>query len=73
MDYPKEWVWGGYQEIQGKRCRNRAIDLEVLKDVFEIDRVENLRKAHAEWIREALAGAEMGRDEIWTKSVAVGS
>jgi putative transposase len=35
--------------------------------------VENLRKAHAQWTRAALGGAEMGRGEIWTKSVAVGS
>ncbi len=38
-----------------------------------MDGVENLRKSHAEWIRAALGGAEMGREEIWTKSVAVGS
>ncbi len=38
-----------------------------------MDSVENLRKSHAEWIRAALGGAEMGRDEIWTKSIAVGS
>ena len=73
VDHPKDWVWGGYQEIQGKRCRNRVIDLKALKDVFEMDSVENLRKSHAEWIGAALGGAEMGRDEIWTESVAVGS
>ena len=38
-----------------------------------MDSVANLRKSHAEWIRAPLGGAEMGRDEIWTKSVAVGS
>ena len=38
-----------------------------------MDSVEHLRKSHTEWIRAALGGAEMGRDEIWTKSVAVGS
>ncbi len=38
-----------------------------------MDRVANLRKSHAAWIRAALGGAEMGGDEIWTKSIAVGS
>ena len=73
VDHPKDWVWSGYQEIQGKRCRNRVIDLKALKDVFEMDSVEHLRESHTEWIRAALGGAEMRRDEIWTKSVAVGS
>jgi putative transposase len=49
VNHSKDWVWGGYQEIQGKRCRNRVIDLKALKDVFEMDGVENLRKSHAEW------------------------
>jgi hypothetical protein len=52
---------------------NRVSDIKVLKDVFEMDSVENLRKSHTEWIRTELGGAEMGRDEIWTKSIAVGS
>jgi putative transposase len=73
VDHPKEWAWGGYREIQGKRCRNRVIDLKVLKNVFEMGTVENLRKSHTEWIRAALGGAEMGRDGIWTESIAVGS
>ncbi len=38
-----------------------------------MDSVENLRKSHAEWIQAALGGAEMGRDETWTKSIAAGS
>jgi hypothetical protein len=41
--------------------------------VFETGCVENLRKSHAQCTWTALAGAEMGRDEIYTKSVAVGS
>jgi putative transposase len=73
VGHPKDWVWGGYQEIQGKRCRKRVIDLKTLKDVFDMDSVENLRKAHAEWIQAALDGSEMGRNEIWTKGVAVGN
>ncbi len=38
-----------------------------------MDSAKNLRKSHAEWIRVALGGEKMRRDEIWTKSVAVGS
>ena len=45
----------------------------IIEDLFQMDSVENLRKSHAERIRAALGGAEMGRDEIWTKSIAVGS
>ena len=38
-----------------------------------MDSVENMRESHAEWIRAALGGAEKGRDENWTESIAVGS
>jgi len=35
--------------------------------------VEDMRNSHTEWNRTAPGGAEMGRDEIWTESIAVGS
>ena len=42
------------------------------KDVFEMDSGANLRKSHAEWIRAALGGAEMGTGRDWDKKYGWG-
>jgi len=41
-------------------------------DLFQVMNLEDLRKAHREWVAEALATGNPYREDLWTESVAVG-
>jgi putative transposase len=73
VKHPKEWVHGGYHEIQGQRRRNTILALDVLAEAVEVGSQEELARAHREWIEEALRSERRQREEFWSKSVAVGS
>ncbi len=73
VKHPAAWRHGGFHEIQGNRRRNTIIDLDALLDALAISSVDELRKAHSEWIAEELSREGQGRKEYWTQSVAVGS
>jgi putative transposase len=47
--------------------------LDALAEVTETDGPDELAKAHRDWVEEILASDKGRREEIWTKSVAVGS
>lgn len=40
---------------------------------LEFGKVEALRTAHREWVDEALRTGSQGREEFWSRSLAVGS
>ena len=73
VNHPSEWAFGGYHEIQGNRRRNRLLDLDILSEVVGTDGPEALARAHREWTEEALKSEEPRREEMWTRSLAVGS
>jgi putative transposase len=73
VNHPAEWAYGGYHEIQGNRRRNTLLALDALAEVTETDGPDALAKAHRDWVEEILASDKGRREEIWTKSVAVGS
>jgi len=72
VKHPEDWVHGGYQEIQGHRRRNTIIDLNAVVAALGLCSVADLRKAHGEWVDEALQGAAVKCEEMWSQSVAVG-
>ncbi|MCD4689647.1 MAG: transposase [Desulfuromonadaceae bacterium] len=59
-------------EIQGNRRRNRLLNLDTLAEVTETNGPESLARAHRDWIEETLSAERGQREEIWTKSLAVG-
>ncbi|MDD4457802.1 MAG: transposase [Syntrophotalea acetylenica] len=73
VHHPAEWAFGGYHEIQGNRRRNTLLALDALAEATETDGPDALAKAHRDWVEEILASDKGRREEIWTKSVAVGS
>jgi putative transposase len=73
VNHPSEWAFGGYHEIQGNRRRNTLLALDTLAEVAEASTPEALSRAHREWMEDALSCERQQRDEIWTKSIAVGS
>lgn len=70
--HPRDWPHAGYHEIVRPKERYRIVDRDAVRQVLEIDRIEELAVLYEAAVNDALARAE-GRDERWTKSVAVGS
>ena len=73
VTHPADWAFGGYHEIQGNRRRNRLLNLDTLAEVTETNGPEALARAHRDWIEETLSAERGQREEMWTKSLAVGS
>ncbi|OOG21466.1 transposase [Thioalkalivibrio denitrificans] len=71
--HPSEWELSGYREIQSPPDRYRTIDQQALLEVLEIRTAEELRRSHRQWVEEALRSGRVGRDELWTEALAVGS
>ena len=59
-------------EIQKPRKRNVLINYDKLMELFGASSYEQARRYHKEWINEYLDKGN-GRDNKWTKSIAVGS
>ena len=73
VTHPREWVHGGYCEIQHPRQRYRLIDRERLRDLAGASGGEQFFVAHAGWVEEALRVDRHQRERRWTESVAVGN
>jgi putative transposase len=49
------------------------LNLDTLAEVTETNGPEALARAHRDWIEETLSAERGQREEMWTKSLAVGS
>ncbi len=72
VDHPRDWPHAGYHEIVRPKERYKIVDRDAVCDVLEIGSIEELSGLYEAAVNDALARVE-GRDERWTKSVAVGS
>jgi putative transposase len=72
VEHPEEWQHSGYREIQHPRRRNSLIDYPKLMDLIRVTNLDDLRKAHREWVEDRLANGNPFREDLWTESVAVG-
>ena len=70
--HPSQWPFCGYNEIQKPRKKNVLINYDKLMELFGASSYEQARRYHKEWINEYLDKGN-GRDNKWTKSIAVGS
>ncbi len=71
VDHPRDWPHAGYHEIVRPKERYKIVDRDAVCEVLEIGRIEEL-SVLLRSCRERCTRAE-GRDERWTKCVAVGS
>ncbi len=71
--HPAQWEFGGYAEIQTPRERYSIINHRALMELLGIPSIDELRRLHGMWVKEALGRAEQVREAKWTESVAVGS
>jgi putative transposase len=73
VEYPSQWPYCGYQEIQQPKRKNVLICYEKLRELLGFDSYERLRAVHKEWVAAQLDQSNNCRDDKWTKSIAVGS
>ncbi len=72
VSHPSDWMYSGYHEIQNPRQRYALINYKRLMQLLNIQTVDDLKKAHCGWIKEALRKQGQVRESKWTQSVAVG-
>jgi hypothetical protein len=73
VSHPSEWPFCGYKEIQDPRQRYSIVDHESLMELFDIKRMNELKKTYGEFVEEALQKQGRQRDGRWSESIAVGS
>ena len=71
--HPSEWPFGGYNEIQKPRRKNRLIAYEKLAELSGFESYDAFRKTHKDLVDESLANGDNFRQHQWTESIAVGS
>jgi len=72
VDHPSQWLCSGYNAIQKPRKKNVLIDYEKFMELLGTDNDEQARQDHQGWAAELLGNAH-GRDDKWTRSIAIGS
>ena len=73
VNHPSEWPFGGYNEIQGPKKKNVLIDYDRLRRLLDFKSYEDVRNNHKKWVESCLKNGTNGKDEKWTRSLAVGS
>jgi putative transposase len=71
VSHPSMWPFCGYNEIQEPRRKNVLIDYKRLQDLLGSKSYDQLKNTHQGWVAEYCNGAEKGRKDEWTASIAV--
>ena len=71
INYPSEWGFSGYNEIQNPRQRYALIDYKELMNLFKIKEVAELTSFYKRMIDDALKSGNNIRESKWTDSIAV--
>ena len=71
VDHPEEWKQSGYNEIQNPRKRYGLINYDYLMKLLSFSEYDSLKAAHNQWVENALTQTNK-KDQVWTKSIAVG-
>ena len=72
MVIPRNGPSPGYNEIQNPRRKNVLIDYDKFMEMVETNTFEAAKRDHQTWTTELLENG-CGRDDTWTRSIAVGS
>jgi putative transposase len=73
VSHPRDWNWGGYQELLGQRKRFRLLDLDRLLALLEMANAAEFMKFHDDRIAFALDRKLLRREPHWSEAIAVGS
>jgi putative transposase len=72
VNHPKDWLHGGYYEIQNPTKQYRLINTKRLCQLLSLDSEDSLRTDRAMWINNALKQDKVYKDEKWIKNLAIG-
>ena len=72
VSHPGEWAHSGYHEIQEPPKRYAVIDLEGLAALSGFADLRDFRRAHRQWVEQALELGCASRDDRWSEAIAVG-
>jgi len=72
VGHPNEWGHCDYKEIQEPHKRYAVIDLQAVSELSGFVDVADFRKAHREWIANALARGAAVKEDRWSETIAVG-
>jgi hypothetical protein len=73
VDHPKDWAFGGYNEIQEPKQRYAIIDPVMLCHLLGIPDQEMMAETLREWVEDSLSKNVSHREIKWTESIAVGN
>ena len=73
VGHPEEWLHGGYREIQVSPQRYRIIDVTLLMKLCGVEDRRELQTQRRLWVENELVRGVQARDDMWTRSIAVGS
>jgi len=73
VKHPKDWLQGGYVEIQNPPSRYGIINLPVLAQLCGFKNIPSLQDAHRHWLETGVNDNTQQRESFWSNSVAVGS
>lgn len=72
VEHPEDWLFCGFQEIDGRRARKCLIDKRLLSELTGVSDAAKLRAVYRDWIETALEAKDLSRKSMWTEAVAVG-
>jgi len=73
VSHPRQWPYGGYNEIQHPRRKNILINYETLGCLAGFKNFDDFQSAHRRWIQSVLSDGRAKREAFWTQSIATGS
>lgn len=73
VGHPREWLHGGYREVQFTPQRYRITDIPALMQLCGVENPRELRSQRRLWLENELARGIQRRDEVWSRHIAVGS
>ena len=72
VSHPKDWVFGGYNDIQSPRRKCILINYDKLASLAGCSSLTSFQKLHKNLVEDALATDKNKREAHWTQSIAVG-
>ncbi len=72
VNHPKDWLHGGYFELQNPSKRYRLINTKRLCQLLSLDSEDSLQMSRAKWVNKTLKQDKVYKEEKWTKSLVVG-
>ncbi len=73
VKHPRQWMFGGYNEIMQPRRKCGLIDHSKLMHLCGHDSYESFADRYEAWVMATMSGAKLQRESQWSQSLAVGS